>query len=245
MMVGECAGNALEIALVLGREPGPVAGKRAASPAAPAQCRCIQQMLSQFLRCPSSVCVPSRRCNSWLGPARLDPVVDPRCCAETLTTLHWNGQNSVLFQPRPASGNRVLEPPIYTEMNWAWSRGALQCEPSRIIAPFSGAEISPAQQIKLDGRAIKMGKGRDRGPRRRGFEDDNYSPPPSIQRTSPAGIPKRAAREFGSKRPAHRCRRQMVQPGQGLRVRRTGRWLRRRLSAHRRAASSRARRGRA
>jgi CspA family cold shock protein len=50
-----------------------------------------------------------------------------------------------------------------------------------------GAEISPAQQIKLDGRAINMGKGRDRGPRRRGFEDDNYSPPPRYdERPQPA-----------------------------------------------------------
>src|SRR4029079_8833656 len=42
---------------------------------------------------------------------------------------------------------------------------------------FGGRDLAGAS-IKLDGRAIKMGKGRDRGPRRRGFEDDNYSPPP-------------------------------------------------------------------
>ena len=103
-------------------------------------------MLSQFLRCPSSVCVPLRRCNSWLSPDRLGPVVDPECCAETLTTLRGNGQNSGLFGLTMHVGTGVREQPICTEMSWAWSRGALQCEPSRIIAPFLGAEISPAHQ---------------------------------------------------------------------------------------------------
>jgi len=27
----------------------------------------------------------------------------------------------------------------------------------------------------------RMGKGRDRGPRRRGFDDDFYTPPPSLE----------------------------------------------------------------
>jgi len=41
-MVGKRAGDAIEIAIVLGREPGPVAGKRAASPAAPTERSCIR-----------------------------------------------------------------------------------------------------------------------------------------------------------------------------------------------------------
>jgi len=49
-MVGKHAGDAIEIALVLGREPGPVAGKRTARTAAPTERSCIRGCCRNPLR---------------------------------------------------------------------------------------------------------------------------------------------------------------------------------------------------
>lgn len=46
------------------------------------------------------------------------------------------------------------------------------------MLPFRVTHNFGDASIYLGGRAIKMGKGRDRAPRRRGFEDDSYSAPP-------------------------------------------------------------------
>jgi len=53
----------------------------------------------------------------------------------------------------------------------------LRSEPPKLNAPLGVARTFGHASIKLGGRAIKMGKGRDRGPRHRGFEDDSYSAP--------------------------------------------------------------------
>ena len=89
-----------------------------------------------------------------------------------------------------------------------------------------------------------MGKGRDRGPRRRHFDDDEYSAPPDYANSSRDPIRKAPRREEAPKRPSHRRHGQMVQCGKGIRIRRAGRWLRGRVLAHRGPGTRRARNGR-
>lgn len=145
MMVSECAGNALEIAFILGREPGPVAGIGTASAAAPAERRCIQHCCHKFFIARRQFAFP--RADATRGSTR-----PPRsgCRSPMLRGdvdhTSREGSKQRFFNLDPARGYRVPEQPICMEMNRASRRGALQCAPSGIIAPLSGAEISPAQQ---------------------------------------------------------------------------------------------------
>jgi hypothetical protein len=66
MVVGKNTGDAIEIALVFGRKPGPVAGKRAAGAATLAERGCIGEFCRNFLSAHDQVRRPLRRCNRSL-----------------------------------------------------------------------------------------------------------------------------------------------------------------------------------
>ena len=91
-MVGKHTGDAIEVAIVLGREPGPVAGKRAACAAGPAQRSCVLRFWRNSVGDVRQVLVPTWQCSRC---ARLALWKQIGC--ETLTTTGRGGQSGGRF----------------------------------------------------------------------------------------------------------------------------------------------------
>jgi len=99
-MVGKHTGDTIEIALVFGRKPGPVTGKRTARTTTLTERSCIREICRKLLSALAQVRYPFRRCNKpfaerpWIG-------------AETLTTLEGSGQSCGHFHLNHLHGSGV------------------------------------------------------------------------------------------------------------------------------------------
>jgi hypothetical protein len=103
-MLGKRARNAIEIAVVLSRESGPVAGKRATSAAAAAGRGCIRRFCCNALAIRRQIMHPIAMMRLFasaelsLGCRR--PMI--QFGAETLTILGWNRQSGGYFHLHPS-----------------------------------------------------------------------------------------------------------------------------------------------